>query len=124
MIKGVGMDLVELERIRELLSDRFIERILSEKEMKEYQNLAHEQVKLEFIGGRFAAKEAISKALGTGIGNGVSFQDIEIFNNSKGAPEVKLTGGAAEVLQSLGAKQVLLSLSDEKEYAIAYAVLV
>ena len=48
MIKGVGIDLVELERIKELLSDRFIERILSEKEMKEYQNLAHEQVKLEW----------------------------------------------------------------------------
>ena len=124
MTLAIGTDIVEIARIEDATSRqgiKFVQRILCENELKQYQSNSNSTA---FLAKRFAAKEAISKALGTGIGNGVSFQDIEIFNNSKGAPEVKLTGGAAEVLQSLGAKQVLLSLSDEKEYAIAYAVLV
>jgi holo-[acyl-carrier protein] synthase len=87
MIKGIGIDLVELERIQELLSDRFIERILSEAEIKEYKNLAHEQVKLEFIGGRFAAKEALFKAIAVGPGN-TNFKDFSILHEPSGKPYV------------------------------------
>jgi phosphopantetheine--protein transferase-like protein len=72
---------------------------------------------------RFAAKEAIAKALGTGIGHGVSFQDMIITNNAKGAPEVVLSGGAARIMAEQGAHKVLLSLADERHYAIAYAIL-
>ena len=72
---------------------------------------------------RFAAKEAVAKALGTGIGRGVSFQDILIVNNDAGAPRVELSGGALQVMQSLGGSRILLSLADEQQYALAYAVL-
>ena len=124
MAIGIGTDIVEIARIEDATSRqgiKFVQRILCANELKQYQSKSNTNA---FLAKRFAAKEAIAKALGTGIGNGVSFQDIEIYNNSKGAPQVKLTGGAEEILQSLGAKQVLLSLSDEKEYALAYAVLV
>ena len=70
-----------------------------------------------------AATEAIAKALGTGIGHGVSFQDMIITNNAKGAPEVVLSGGAARIMAEQGAHKVLLSLADERHYAIAYAIL-
>ena len=65
----------------------------------------------------------MAKALGTGIGRGVSFQDIVISNNAKGAPLVELSNGAADVMRELGGARMLLSLSDERHYALAYAVL-
>jgi holo-[acyl-carrier protein] synthase len=65
----------------------------------------------------------VAKALGTGIGRGVSWQDIQIDHDENGAPLVKLTGGASEVAASRGASSVLLSLSDEQEYVVAFAAL-
>ncbi|MGB1097299.1 MAG: holo-ACP synthase [Acholeplasmataceae bacterium] len=115
MIKGVGMDLVELERIRELLSDRFIERILSEKEMKEYQNLAHEQVKLEFIGGRFAAKEAIFKAVAVGPGN-TNYKDFSVLHEPSGKPYVESTFFTNK-------EHVCVSITHTDSYAAAFVVI-
>ena len=124
MVMGVGTDIVEIARIDDATSRqglKFVQRILCANEFEQYQSKSNSSA---FLAKRFAAKEAIAKALGTGIGNGVSFQDIEIHNNAKGAPQVKVTRGAAKVLTEMGASKVLLSLSDEKEYALAYAVLV
>lgn len=115
MIKGIGIDLVELERIKELLSDRFIERILSESEMKEFKNLAHEQVKLEFIGGRFAAKEAIFKAVAVGPGN-TNYKDFSILHEPSGKPYVTshfFTHG--EIIN--------ISITHTDQYAAAFVII-
>ena len=72
---------------------------------------------------RFAAKEAIAKALGTGIGRGISFQHMVVSNNAEGAPQVELQANAAERLKQLGGTNVLLSLSDEKNYALAFVAI-
>lgn len=120
---AVGTDIVEIERLHatvERVGVRFVERILTPVERARYQQ--HPQP-LHYLAKRFAAKEAIVKALGTGIGRGVSWQDIEISNNADGAPQAALTGGAMQRMQKLGAEKVLLSLSDETRYAVAFAVL-
>ena len=78
---------------------------------------------MAFLAKRFAAKEAIAKALGTGIGRGISFQYMVISNNAEGTPLVELQESAAERLKKLGGSKVLLSLSDEKNYALAYVAI-
>ena len=123
MIVNIGTDIVEIARITDVVErhgDAFAKRILSGDEFQRYQVI---QNKVAYLAKRFAAKEAIAKALGTGIGHGVSFKDMNVVNNAKGAPEVTLTGGAARVMAEQGAHKVLLSLADERHYAIAYAIL-
>jgi holo-[acyl-carrier protein] synthase len=88
MILGIGIDSVELNRIKELLSDRFIDRILSPEEKKLYLNITDEQTKLSFIGGRFASKEAIFKAISKGPGK-TNYIDFSILNDASGKPYVK-----------------------------------
>ena len=87
MITGIGLDIAELDRIKNLdeKSDKFRIRILTLREIQRYNELSPTR-RSEFLAGRFAAKEAFSKALGTGIGPTCSFQDIEILSNEKGAP--------------------------------------
>jgi holo-[acyl-carrier protein] synthase len=121
---AIGTDIVEIARIATLLErqgERFIDRILSPSEKLQY--LAHSNA-VAFVAKRFAAKEAIAKALGTGIGHGVSFQDMVIGNDQKGAPFVELANGAAEVMRDRGGRKMLISLADERHYAMAYAVLI
>ncbi len=91
MITGIGLDIVELSRIRRLdeKSLKFRTRVLTQYEQSEYNKLTKVR-KVEFLAGRFTAKEAFSKALGTGIGGACSFQDIEIRKDSKGKPSVFL----------------------------------
>ena len=123
-MKGIGTDIVAIGRFTAILErqgEKFIERVLTPAERETYR-LRGEPI--SFLAKRFAAKEAIAKALGTGIGRGVSFQHIEISNNSEGAPQVVLSAGALSAAQALGGGTVLLSLSDETDYAIAYATLV
>lgn len=88
MIKGIGIDAVELLRMKELIEKKpqFITRILTEKEAKLFARLPLKR-QVEFLGGRYACKEAFSKAWGTGIGK-VSFHDIEVLTNEFGAPIV------------------------------------
>jgi holo-[acyl-carrier protein] synthase len=122
MVIAIGTDIVEIARIAEVLErqgERFIDRILTVSE----KTLYNQSKSVSFVAKRFAAKEAVAKALGTGIGRGVSFQDIFISNNAKGAPLVELSNGAADVMRELGGARMLLSLSDERHYALAYAVL-
>ncbi|MCM3671962.1 holo-ACP synthase [Mesobacillus maritimus] len=87
MITGIGLDIVEISRIAVLFKKqpRFPERILTEEERKEFCSLSDRR-KIEFLAGRFAAKEAFAKAFGTGIGKDLSFQDIEIKKNERGKP--------------------------------------
>jgi len=123
MALAIGTDIVEIARIVAMLErqgDKFVQRILCEPEQQEYHRRKQDAA---YVAKRFAAKEAVAKTLGTGIGRGVSFQDILIVNNDVGAPGVELSGGALEVMQSLGGSRILLSLADEQQYALAYAVL-
>jgi holo-[acyl-carrier protein] synthase len=120
MIRGIGTDIVEMKRIEEMGMERLAKRILTEKEKEMLP--AQERRRLEFIAGRFAAKEAISKALGTGIGQSVSFTDIEIENNEKGAPLAFLPEGIRKRLFGNGSVQIHLSISHSELYATAMAV--
>ncbi|MGC6481066.1 MAG: holo-ACP synthase [Porticoccaceae bacterium] len=124
MTIAIGTDIVEIQRIASTLErqgDKFVQRILTKSEIVEYQARGNS---VAFLAKRFAAKEAIAKALGTGIGRGISFQQLIVSNNSDGAPQVELQANAAERLKQLGGSKVLLSLSDEKSYALAYAAII
>ena len=123
MIFSIGTDIVNVRRIEQSVGrhgERFVNRILNPTEVVQWNQRKRD---LSFLAKRFAAKEAILKALGTGIGRGVSFQNIVISNDSKGVPLVSVSKGALKALEATGASRVLLSISDEKEYAIAFAVL-
>ena len=124
MTIAIGTDIVEIQRIASALErqgDKFLQRILTESEIAEYQARGNS---VALLAKRFAAKEAIAKALGTGIGRGISFQQMVVSNNAEGAPQVELQANAAERLKQLGGSKVLLSLSDEKSYAIAYVAII
>ena len=120
---SVGTDILKIDRIKDVverLGDRFVQRILTETERGEY---ARSGLPVAMLAKRFAAKEAVAKALGTGIGRGVSWQDIQIEHNDSGAPLVVLSGGALEVAQGRGGSRVEISLSDEADYVVAFAIL-
>jgi holo-[acyl-carrier protein] synthase len=120
---ALGTDILEVARVEAVvtrLGDRFVRRILTLTEQGEY---AASQQPVRLLAKRFAAKEAIAKALGTGIGRGVSWQDIEIRHDAHGAPLVHVSGGAAEVVKRRGGSAILLSLADEQAYVVAFAAL-
>lgn len=87
MIYGIGLDVIELERIAQAVekNEKFVERVLTKNERLRYDACVTKQRKIEFLAGRFAAKEAFSKAFGTGIG-ALSFLDIEILSDDKNKP--------------------------------------
>ena len=89
MIHGIGIDLIEMHRIQQAVEKqaRFPERVLSARELVDYERRSPKR-QLEFLAGRFAAKEAFSKAMGTGIGKTVTFQNVSILNDQKGQPQV------------------------------------
>lgn len=120
---GVGTDILRVARVDDVvarLGDRFVRRILTPTEQEEFRASGQPN---RLLAKRFAAKEAIAKALGTGIGRGVSWQDIQIEHNGDGAPLVRLSGGALATAQRRGAGRVELSLADESDYVVAFAVL-
>lgn len=115
MIKGTGIDIVEMNRIRKILDrkPRFARKILSDKEERLFLLKRSKQTQLEFISGRFAAKEALGKALGTGIGT-VGFRDITVINDERGKPvfEWELPGHVTH-----------LSISHSEKYTVAQVIL-
>ena len=90
--------------------------------MEKFNNL-HNNKKINFIAKRFAAKEALVKAFGTGFRMGIWFQDFSILNNNLGAPIVKLHNKALKFADDNNIKNILISLSDEKHYALAFVVI-
>ena len=120
---AIGTDILKVDRVDavvERLGDRFVQRILTPAEQLEYKQ---SQQPNRLLAKRFAAKEAIAKTLGTGIGRGVSWQDISIDHDAQGAPLVKLDGGALAVATERGGSRVELSIADELDYVVAFAVL-
>jgi holo-[acyl-carrier protein] synthase len=121
-IIGLGNDIVDIKRIEQALarSPRLVQRVLSDEEQIIYSN--HPQPG-RYFAKRFAAKEAAAKALGTGIGRGISFQHFVVSNNERGQPQLQLQDAALALATSLGVTNVWLSLSDEIDYALATVIL-
>lgn len=122
-VLGIGTDIVKVSRIKRLLDkhgERFAQRILHENELEVFQQ---RKTSKSYLAKRFAAKEALAKALGTGIAKGISFEEIEVINNEEGKPELILHGKASEIAKQMGVQNLFISLSDEKKYAIAYVIL-
>ena len=123
MIYGIGTDIVSIERIQNILNknrDGFINRVLTEHEKALFANKAESAA---FCAKRFAAKEAFSKALGTGIGRVVSFQDLTVRSNEHGKPYFMPSEKLRLYLQEKGIKHGHLSISDESQNAVAFVVL-
>jgi len=127
MIIGLGSDLIDIRRIERTLErfgERFIKRIYTEGERAKAERRA---TRVETYARRFAAKEACSKALGTGFRKGVFWRDMEVINLPSGKPTMRLTGGAAERLQSLTPSgmttQIDISLTDEPPTAQAIVII-
>ena len=123
MIYGIGTDLVNIDRVKKILSknrDGFVKRVLSEHEQALFANKADSAA---YCAKRFAAKEAFAKALGTGIGRVVGFQDLTIRNNENGKPYFIPSEKLRQFLVEKNIKQAHLSISDESQNAIAFVVL-
>lgn len=123
MIVGLGTDIAEIARIEQVLARSgaaFAARILTPQELELF---AARKQQGRFLAKRFAAKEAASKALGTGIAGGVSFQDFIISNDALGKPVLSLQGKAAELAAGAGVTALHLSISDERHYAVATVIL-
>ena len=123
MIFGIGTDIVEIKRIRTITSiDKFASKILSHNEKEFYDSLTNEK-QIVYISKQFAAKEAIAKAIGTGIRNDTHFKNIEILRDKNGAPIFNALNKLGKIIHDLGITKTHVSLSDERDYAIAIAVL-
>lgn len=123
MIIGLGTDIVRVQRIRTLAEKygkNFLEKVFAEDERSSFgENLPS----AETLAGRWAAKEAVAKALGCGFGKDCAMQDIHIYNTQQGAPAAVLSGNAAQRALQLDAQNIFITISHEKEYATAVAIL-
>ena len=123
-IFGIGTDIVNVDRLKNSLKNkRFINRIFNEKEISKCKKIKNN---VNCYAKRFAAKEAFSKALGTGISNGINFKEIVILNKKSGKPYIRIIGQTKKILNKKFKKKktmVSLSLSDEKKYAVAFVTI-
>ena len=122
MIIGLGTDIVEIVRIGEMIDrhgESFLNRIYTEEEIRYCQKRKHCN---EAFAGRWAAKEATMKVLGTGFVRGIGWQDIEVLAEKNGKPYVKMQGGAGEHARRIGLDEVLITISHCRTYATATAI--
>lgn len=123
MIYGVGIDLVENDRIEKIIQkwgEKFLCRVFSDREI-EYCG-RHAQAHIHY-GARFAVKEAFLKAISLGLGRGVRLQEIEVVNEPSGQPTLMLYGGAQDFYQSAGITSAYLSITHTKNYSSAMVLL-
>jgi len=122
-IVGIGIDLVSIDRLRGVLDRygaRFVERILTAEERaycERYVDAAPQ------VASRFAAKEAVLKALGTGLARGIRWQDVEVRREGQGPPRIRLSARAAELAAELQVDRIHLSLSHDHGAAVAMVIL-
>jgi holo-[acyl-carrier protein] synthase len=122
MVIGHGIDVVEIPRLARVLrdhGDRFLDRIFTEVE-REY--CIGKKREVEHLAGRFAAKEAVLKVLGTGWIGRISWQDIEVTNNPAGQPSVRLTGECERIAAELHIRRIVISISHTQSWAAASAI--
>ncbi|MBI5755682.1 MAG: holo-ACP synthase [Nitrospirae bacterium] len=123
MIIGTGIDIVAIKRIRDAEAKwgrRFLDRVFTEGEIK--YAFIHKSPYI-YLAARFAAKEAMMKALGTGLINGLKWKDVEVINKESGRPEVVLHGKVKDIATHTGVTNIHLSISHDGEYAIAHVLL-
>jgi len=120
LIKGIGVDIVEINRIKQAINkhQRFKKRFFTAAENEYCESKADS---MQHYAGRFAAKEAVVKALGTGF-KGFKWQSIEVINIASGKPVVKLNDKASLIADELGIKEIMISISHSDNYAVAQAV--
>lgn len=119
-----GVDIVEIDRIKQSISscgEAFIKRVFTEHEIVYCEE--RKNARFKSYAARFAAKEAVSKAFGTGLGGGIKWRDIEVMNDINGKPYVVLNGEALGKFNDMGGLGISISLSHCDSYAVAYAVL-
>ena len=122
MIKGLGVDLVKVSRIKKLIDkwdNRFLNKIYTDQETEYCQQYA---VPAVHFAGRFAAKEAVLKMIGTGLSAGISWQELEISNDQLGKPLLVLRGQAKKIVQEKKIEKIHLSISHDNNYALAEAI--
>ena len=122
MIIGIGTDIVEIDRIRKMIErhgEHFLNRCFTPDEA-EYAN-RHRDSAVRFA-GRWAAKEAVVKVLGTGFVQGITFHDIEVVSLHTGQPTVRLSGEALQISRQLKIEEIKLTISHAREYATATAI--
>ncbi len=119
---GHGVDLVECSRLAEVIGrhgERFLHRVFTQGELAYCRGRKRE---IEHLAGRFAAKEAVLKVLGTGWRNGIAWTDIEVVNTPAGQPRVRLSGRCRELADRLGMAAIHLSISHTSAHAMASAI--
>ena len=123
-IFGIGTDIVDVDRIKISLKNKnFIKRIFNEKEVSKCRKINNS---INCFAKRFAAKEAFSKALGTGISNGINLNEIVILNKKSGKPYISIIGQTKKTLKKKFKNKnskISLSLADEKKYAVAFVTI-
>ncbi len=122
MIVGVGTDIVDVERIEKVYNkqgESFAKRLLSDSELNEFK---HQLYPERFLAKRWALKEAVSKALGTGIAQGVRFKDMTVAHKESGQPYLLLDGSTLIKSNELGITDWAISISDEKYHTVAFVV--
>ncbi|TCO73159.1 holo-ACP synthase [Marinisporobacter balticus] len=119
-MRGIGIDIIEIERIGNAISrnDQFLKRIFTSKEITYFEEINY---RINTIAGNFAVKEAIMKALGTGLRN-FKWVDIEIHRDDLGKPSVILYKNAKKIAAEQGIEEILISISHSKDYAVAQAL--
>jgi holo-[acyl-carrier protein] synthase len=123
-ILGIGTDIIECPRIGKMIEQHgelFLRRVYTEREIRYCQARKHA---IEHFAGRWAAKEAILKAIGTGLSRGIAWTDLEVRNGVDGQPRVLVCGGAKDVARQRGIGDILVSISHCRTYATAYALAV
>jgi holo-[acyl-carrier protein] synthase len=122
LIVGLGVDIAEVPRVRQAIErrgQRFLRRVYTEREIAYCERFKN---KFERYAGRFAAKEAAMKALGTGWSNGVRWVDVEVVREKGGRPTIELGGEAAKIAKKLGVKRISLSITHTEEQALAQVI--
>ena len=125
MIKGTGADVLEKQRIERLFysyGKKFVRRILTDKEIKELDKKNNDIKKISYLSNNFACKEALSKALGLGFSEGITYKDLEILRDKKGAPKINLSERANNKAQNLGFSKFFVSVSDTQKLTFAIVV--
>ena len=121
-VLGIGTDIVECLRIAQIIErhgELFINRVYTDHEI---QYCSSRRAATQHYAGRWAAKEAVLKALGTGWRRGISWRDVEVRNAASGKPSIALRGGAREVFEKSGIRDMLISISHCRSHATAYAI--
>ena len=123
-IYGIGTDIVSVKRIKLSLKNKnFIKRVFNKQEVLKCKKIVK---KYNCYAKRFAAKEAFAKALGTGISNGINFNEIIVLNKKSGKPYINLIGATKKKIEKIFKKKktkISLSLSDERDYAVAFVTI-